>query len=105
MCDYPPRYEHLAAVFWPLTCDTCHLHLVRCFTNLVEWLVMSTWRLSFRRLRAIHVMFDDTPLNQGTSVSFLLIFFQIFHYVSGHFGGVERDSSQNLPHLPGVQGE
>ena len=69
------RYEHLAAVFWPLTCDTCH------------------------------VWFDDTPLNQGTSVSFLLILFQIFHYVSGHFGGVERDSSQNLPHFPGIQGE
>ncbi len=65
------------------------LHLVRSFTNLVQWLVMSTWRLSFRRLRAIHVMFDDTPLNQGISVSFLLIFFQIFHYVSGHFGGVQ----------------
>ena len=56
---------------------------------------MSTWRLSFRRLRAIHVMFDDTPLNQGTSVSFLLIFFQIFHYVSGHLG-VLSGYSQNL---------
>ena len=36
-----PPYEHLAPVLQALTCDTCHWHLARSFSSLVQRLVMS----------------------------------------------------------------
>ena len=44
-------------------------------------------------------------LELDTAVSFPLILFQIFQYVIGYLGGIKGDSSQNLPHFPGIQRE
>ena len=43
-------------------------------------------------------------LKLDSAVCFPLILFQIFQYVIGYLGGIKGDSSQNLPHFPGIHG-